>query len=78
LIAAGGVVGLIGIILKVAESRDWIPKGVLVLGERFPAIGHSNLVAVIMFGLIAFSLYHFARKPIESAPKEETRPQIKQ
>jgi putative OPT family oligopeptide transporter len=78
LIAAGGVVGLIGIILKVAESRDWIPKGALLLGERFPAIGHSNLIAVIMFGLIAFSLYHFARKPIESAPVEEAPPQIKQ
>jgi putative OPT family oligopeptide transporter len=78
LIAAGGVVGLIGIVIKLLENKGWMKEGVLLLGDRFPAIGHSNLVAVIMFALIAFSLYHFARKPINSEPTGESRPQTKQ
>jgi hypothetical protein len=39
-------------------------EGVLLLGTRIPAIGQSNLVAVIMFGVLGASLYYFARKPI--------------
>ena len=77
LIAAGGVVGLIGIILKVLESKHWIPERALLLTERFPTIGHSDLVAVIMFGLIAYSLYYFARKPINGTPEGEPKSQIK-
>lgn len=69
LIAAGGVVGLLGIFIKLLENAPagkWyhIKEGVLLLGPRFPAIGTSNLVAVIMFGLLAASMFYFARKPI--------------
>lgn len=69
LIAAGGVVGLLGIFIKLLESAPtskWyhMKEGVLLLGTRFPAIGNSNLIAVIMFALLAASLFYFARKPI--------------
>jgi putative OPT family oligopeptide transporter len=69
LIAAGGVVGLLGIFIKLLENAPaskWyhMKEGVLLLGTRFPAIGNSNLVAVIMFVLLAGSLFYFARKPI--------------
>jgi hypothetical protein len=69
LIAAGGVVGLLGIFIKLLENAPaskWyhIKEGALLLGNRVPAIGNSNLIAVVMFGVLAASLYYFARKPI--------------
>jgi putative OPT family oligopeptide transporter len=69
LIAAGGVVGLLGIFIKLLENAPaskWyhVKEGILLLGNRIPAIGNSNLISVIMFGLLAASLYYFARKPI--------------
>jgi hypothetical protein len=69
LIAAGGVIGLLGIFVKLLENAPaskWyhIKEGVLLMGERVPAIGNSNLISVIMFGVLAMSLYYFARKPI--------------
>jgi putative OPT family oligopeptide transporter len=69
LIAAGGVVGLLGIFIKLLENAPaskWyhMKEGVLLLGTRFPAIGNSNLIAVLMFVLLAGSLFYFARKPI--------------
>jgi putative OPT family oligopeptide transporter len=69
LIAAGGVVGLLGIFIKLLENAPagkWyhIKEGALLLGPRVPAIGNSNLIAVIMFGVLAASLFYFARKPI--------------
>jgi len=68
-IAAGGVVGLLGIFIKLLENAPaskWyhMKEGVLLLGTRFPAIGNSNLIAVLMFVLLAGSLFYFARKPI--------------
>jgi uncharacterized oligopeptide transporter (OPT) family protein len=69
LIAAGGVVGLLGIFIKLLENAPaskWyhVKEGILLLGNRIPAIGNSNLISVIMFGVLAASLYYFARKPI--------------
>jgi len=61
LIAAGGIVGLMGVALKLYEA----------------ATGHTDLlkfpktflfhdwVSVGMFALLAFSLYYFARKPLD-------------
>ena len=70
LIAAGGVVGLLGILVKLLENSPdtkWyhIKEGVLLLGPRVPAIGNSNSISVIMFVLLAASLFYFARKPID-------------
>jgi putative OPT family oligopeptide transporter len=74
LIAAGGVVGLMGIVVKLLEnlpdsSRYHLKEGALLLTNKFPTIGHSNLVGVIMFVLLGASLYYFARKPIASGGK---------
>ena len=76
LIAAGGLIGLLGICVKLYES--WVefsakpaihhlPKSI----PRFPAYysSHTPLhdwVSVVMFGMLAFSLYYFARKPLET------------
>ena len=74
LIAAGGVMGLIGIIIKVLENvpeSKWyhMKEGLFLLTERVPALGHSNLLSVIMFVLLAASAYYFARKPIAGEKK---------
>ena len=67
LIAAGGIIGLLGVVVKLYEAATdkTIP--------RFPASfsAHSPLhdtTSVVMFGLLAFSLYYFARKPLEVEP----------
>jgi putative OPT family oligopeptide transporter len=70
LIAAGGVVGLIAIIINVLGDPELgiklIPPGVLALGPKIaPALATSNIFAVIMFALLAYSLYHFARKKLD-------------
>lgn len=74
LIAAGGVVGLLGIVVKLLENspdNKWyhIKEGVLLLGKRVPTIGTSNIVSVIMFVLLMASAYYFARKPLGSDRK---------
>jgi uncharacterized oligopeptide transporter (OPT) family protein len=58
LIAAGGIVGLLGVGLKLVE-----PFGENILQLHVGALNH-DWVAVLMFALLAFSLYHFARKPL--------------
>jgi hypothetical protein len=43
-----------------------IPPGVLAFGPRLaPGLAASNIFAVIMFALLAYSLYHFARKRLD-------------
>jgi putative OPT family oligopeptide transporter len=69
LIAAGGVMGLIGIVIKVLENAPeskWyhLKENLFLLTDRIPALGHSNVLSVIMFVLLAASAYYFARKPI--------------
>jgi hypothetical protein len=63
LIAAGGIVGLIGVAIKAYESLtgNHVPI-------QFPEIPylHSDGTAVVMFAALAFSLYYFARKPMKS------------
>jgi len=61
LIAAGGIVGLLGVCIKLYEAAT----------ERtFPRFSdhnplHHDWVSVLMFALLAYSLYHFARKPLD-------------
>jgi putative OPT family oligopeptide transporter len=69
LIAAGGIVGLAGMVIKVAEAKHWLPENSIAWGQKIPALANNNIVAVIMFGLLAYSLFHFARKPLESEKK---------
>ena len=70
LIAAGGVMGLIAIIINVLGDPELgirvIPPGVLAFGPKIaPGLVTSNLLAVVMFALLAYSLYHFARKKLD-------------
>jgi putative OPT family oligopeptide transporter len=70
LIAAGGVLGLIAIIINVLGDPELgievIPPGVLAFGPTLaPGLAASNLFAILMFALLAYSLYHFARKKLD-------------
>ena len=70
LIAAGGVMGLIAIVINVLGDPELgiklIPPGVLAFGPKIaPGLATSNLFGVLMFALLAYSLYHFARKKLD-------------
>lgn len=61
LIAAGGIVGLIGVAIKAYES---------ITGNAVPiqfphTFLYNNVVSVLMFAALAYSLYYFARKPLK-------------
>lgn len=62
LIAAGGIVGLLGVSIKLYEAATdrTIP--------RFAATNpfHHDWVSVLAFAALAFSLYYFARKPLNT------------
>jgi putative OPT family oligopeptide transporter len=61
LIAAGGIVGLLGVALKGYETT--VGKGDIL---NFPHTFLDNMgVSVIAFLLLAYSLYYFARKPLK-------------
>ncbi len=73
LIAAGGVVGLFGVVLKGLEKWPWFTGKMQGLGlrtENFLKFGETNplhhtWLAVLMFALLAASAFYFARKPLE-------------
>ncbi len=60
LIAAGGIIGLLGVVLKLYEAATG--------RTALPPLPHTFLyhdgVSVLMFALLAFSLWYFARKPL--------------
>ena len=61
LIAAGGIVGLLGVALKGYETTA--DKGDIL---NFPHTFLDNTwVSVLAFALLAYSLYYFARKPLK-------------
>jgi putative OPT family oligopeptide transporter len=62
LIAAGGIVGLMGVALKLYETAVG-KEDVLLLPASNPL--HHDWVSVLMFLLLAGSLYYFARKPLK-------------
>jgi hypothetical protein len=66
LIAAGGVMGLLGMGIKVLEKASWLPENSLAWGSKFPLTANSNLLAIITFAALGASLYYFARKPLAS------------
>lgn len=63
LIAAGGIVGLLAIGIKLAEAQGFLPPDAIKFG---PALGleGNDLIGLLGFGALAFSLYHFTRKPL--------------
>jgi hypothetical protein len=66
LIAAGGVVGLLAIIIKLMEIRGWIAPDKFNVGEKWiGSLATSDWLGVAMFLLLASSLYIFARKKLE-------------
>jgi putative OPT family oligopeptide transporter len=74
LIAAGGIVGLLAIVVKLMEGWGWIPSGVLTFGPKL-GLDTSNLLAVIAFAALSFSLYFYARKPLAApTPPKENLP----
>ncbi|HEY1904291.1 MAG TPA: oligopeptide transporter, OPT family [Terracidiphilus sp.] len=61
LIAAGGIVGLVGVALKGYEST--FDKGDIL---NFPhTFLDNNYVSILAFAALAFALYYFARKPLK-------------
>lgn len=67
LIAAGGIVGLIGVCVRLLEGLSEQRGGhwqLFRFSEHNPV--HHDWVSVIMFALLAYSLYYFARKPLKS------------
>ena len=63
LIAAGGIVGLLGVCIKLYEAAT--DRSIPRFSEHNPL--HHDWVSVIMFALLAFSLYYFARKPLDNS-----------
>ena len=65
LIAAGGIVGLLGVSARLAEGVSEQRGGHWQLFRFSPENPlYHDWVAVAMFALLAFSLYYFARKPL--------------
>jgi hypothetical protein len=62
LIAAGGIVGLIGVALKGYETTFKEGRDLLNFPHTFL---DNNYVSVLAFAALAFSLYYFARKPLK-------------
>ncbi|WP_433974477.1 OPT family oligopeptide transporter [Tunturiibacter lichenicola] len=62
LIAAGGIVGLLGVCVKLYEAAT--DRSIPRFSDHNPL--HHDLVSVVMFALLAFSLYYFARKPLDN------------
>jgi len=62
LIAAGGIVGLLGVAVRLYESAT--EKTMPRFSDHNPL--HHDPISVVMFGLLAFSLYYFARKPLDT------------
>jgi len=65
LIAAGGIVGLLGIVIKLVENQGWMKPGAIAFGEHLGFVHESQLLGLAMFVLLGYSLFHFARKPLE-------------
>ena len=62
LIAAGGIMGLLGVAIRLYESAT--EKTMPRFSEHNPL--HHDPVSVLMFALLAFALYYFAKKPLET------------
>jgi putative OPT family oligopeptide transporter len=60
LIAAGGIMGLLGVAFKFYETT-WNKDNPIGLPHTFL---YNNGVSVLAFAMLAFSLYYFARKPL--------------
>ena len=66
LIAAGGVIGLIAIVIKVLEDAGWMKPDTFNVGTRWlGSLATNGWLGVVMFLLLASSLFYFARKKLD-------------
>jgi putative OPT family oligopeptide transporter len=66
LIAAGGLLGLFAIVVKVMEDAKWLPKDVLHRGPQIlGSLAESHVLAVVMYAALAATLFVFARKKLD-------------
>ncbi len=61
LIAAGGIVGLLGVCIKLYEAAT--DRAIPRFSPHNPL--YHDWMSILMFALLAFSLYYFARKPLD-------------
>jgi putative OPT family oligopeptide transporter len=61
LIAAGGIVGLLGVCVKLYEAAT--EKSIPRFSPTNPL--YHDWMSILMFAALAFSLYYFARKPLD-------------
>jgi len=67
LIAGGGIFGLAAIGIALLEASGVLPEGWFTLGPvLLPWLSDQPLFSVLMFVLLAGSLYYYAKKRIES------------
>lgn len=66
LIAAGGIVGLLGVVVKLYEAAT--ERTIFRFSEHNPL--HHDWVSLVMFALLAGSLYYFAKKPLDTERKD--------
>lgn len=67
LIAGGAIFGLAAIGIALLEESGVITRGLFELGPKLmPWLSNQPLFAVAMFVLLSWSLYYFAKKPVES------------
>ncbi len=62
LIAAGGIVGLLGVCVKLYEAAT--DRSIPRFTDTNPL--HHDWISVLAFAALAFSLYYFARKPLDT------------
>jgi putative OPT family oligopeptide transporter len=66
LIAAGGVIGLLSIVIKVLEDAGWMKPDTFNVGTRWiGGLATSGWLGVVMFLLLASSLFVFAKKKLD-------------
>ena len=66
LIAAGGVVGLLAIIIKLMEIRGWVTPDKFNVGTKWiGSLATNDWLGVVMFVLLASSLFMFARRKLQ-------------
>lgn len=66
LIAGGAIFGLGAIGIALLEQSGAIEPGLFTLGPKwFPWLSNQEFFSVIMFALLALSLYYFAKKKVE-------------
>jgi len=63
LIAAGGIVGLLAIGVKLLETQGFLPKDAIKFGPMLGLAG-SDLIGILTFAALGYSLYYYSRKPL--------------